>query len=192
MGVSFASGKAESLQANTPYFVFTQITRELIRMLLQESDFMLEQWKKRLLKALNNNGQLIIDLVPELQLIIGEQDEVEELDPIENRNRFLTTFGNFIKTFARKEQPLAVFLDDFQWCDPSSVDLIKYLLTLDEMESLIVVIGYRDNEIKIDHPLYRSLDELQKSDQGCVHNYEAAGSGECRPDYYRYRALQSG
>lgn len=163
--IYFASGKAEPLQVNTPYFVFTQITRELVRILLQESDLMLEQWKRRLLKALNNNGQLIIELVPELQLIIGAQDQVKELEPTENKNRFLTTFGNFFKIFARKERPLVVFLDDFQWCDQSSIALIKYLLTLDDMENLMVVIGYRDNEIQEEHPLYHSLDELQKSDK---------------------------
>ncbi|MBI4858050.1 MAG: AAA family ATPase [Acetobacterium woodii] len=163
--VFFASGKAEQLQVNTPYFVFTQITRELTRMLLQESDLMLDQWKRRLLKALNNNGQLIIDLVPELRLIIGEQDEVKELEPTENRNRFLTTFGNFFKSFARKEQPLAVFLDDFQWCDQASLELVKYLLTFGELDSLIIVIGYRDNEIQENHPLNCSLGELQKMSQ---------------------------
>lgn len=166
--VYFASGKAEPLQVNTPYYVFTQMTRELVRILLQESDLMLEEWKKRLLKALNNNGQLIVDLVPELRLIIGDQDAVEELEPTENRNRFLTTFGNFIKTFAKKEQPLAVFLDDFQWCDQSSVELIKYLLTLDDMNSLMVIIGYRDHEIQQNHPLYRCLEELKKSDQAAT------------------------
>ncbi|WP_303871036.1 AAA family ATPase [Acetobacterium wieringae] len=164
-GVFFVSGKAEQLQVNTPYFVFTQIIRELIRLLLQESDLMLEQWKKHLLEALNNNGQLIIDLVPELRLIIGEQDEIKELEPTESRNRFLTTLGNFFKLFARKEQPLAVFLDDFQWCDQASLELVNYLLTFGEGESLMIVIGYRDNEIQGDHSLSCSLGELQKLDR---------------------------
>jgi predicted ATPase/GAF domain-containing protein len=164
-GVFFAGGKAEPLQVNTPYFVFTQLTRELVRMLLQESDFMLDQWKKRLLKALNNNGQLIINLVPELKLIIGPQEAVGELEPIENKNRFLTTCGNFLKTLTGKEHPLAVFIDDFQWCDASSLELIKQLVTRDDVESLVVVIGYRDNEINEEHPAYPALEEFKKSDK---------------------------
>ncbi|MEQ8198477.1 MAG: AAA family ATPase, partial [Clostridiaceae bacterium] len=158
----FASGKAEQLQINTPYFVFTQVAKELIRMLLQEPDFMLEQWKGRLLKALKNNGQLIINLVAELESVIGTQPKLEELEPKENRNRFLNTFGNFFKVFAQKKHPLTLFFDDLQWCDQSSMELIKYLLSLDDMESFIVVGCYRDNEVIKEHPMYHLFDELRK------------------------------
>ncbi|MHC1685845.1 MAG: diguanylate cyclase [Clostridiaceae bacterium] len=165
LGGFFARGKAEQLQINTPYFVFTQVAKELIRTLLQEPDFILEQWKGRLLKALNNNGQLIMELVPELVSIIGNQPKVEEFEPTENRNRFLNTFGSFFKIFAGQKHPLTVFLDDLQWCDQSSVEFINYLLTLDDMESFMVVGCYRDNEVKEEHPLYNSLNELRKSDK---------------------------
>ncbi len=164
-GGLFASGKAEQLQINTPYFVFTQVAKELIRILLQESDLMLEQWQGRFLKALNNNGQLIMDLVPELVSIIGTQPKVEELEPSENRNRFLNTFGNFFKVFAQKKHPLTIFLDDLQWCDQSSVELIKYLLSFEDMNSFIVVGCYRENEVTEEHPFYHSLDEFLKSDK---------------------------
>lgn len=164
-GGFFASGKAEQLQVNTPYYVFTQAAKELIRMLLQEPDFILEQWKVRLLTALNNNGQLIIDLVPELASIIGAQPKVKELEPTENRNRFLNTFGNFFKIFAQKKHPLTVFLDDLQWCDQSSMELIKYLLSLGDMEGFIVVGCYRDNEVRLGHPMYHLFDELREWDK---------------------------
>ncbi|MBV7274502.1 diguanylate cyclase [Clostridium sp. PL3] len=161
----FARGKAEQLQVNTPYFIFSQIAKELIRTLLQQPDFIIEQWKERLLKALNDNGQLIIDLVPELESIIGAQPKVEELEPTENRNRFLNTVGNCFKVFAIREHPLTVFLDDLQWCDRSSMELIKYLLSLDDMESFIIVGCYRDNEVRSEHPLYHLFYELRKSDK---------------------------
>lgn len=167
-GGVFASGKAEQLQMNTPYFVFTQVAKELIRMLLQEPDFILEQWKERLLKALNNNGQLIIDLVPELKSIIGNQPKVKELEPIENQNRFLSTIGNCFKIFAEKEHPLTILLDDLQWCDQSSLELIKYLLYLDDMESFTIVGCYRDNEVAEEHPLYNLLNEFRKSDKATI------------------------
>lgn len=165
LGGIFASGKAEQIQVNTPYFIFSQVAKELIRMLLQEPDLILQQWKGRLLKALNDNGQLIMDLVPELGAIIGIQPKVEELEPTENRNRFLNTFGNFFKVFAGQTHPLTVFLDDLQWCDLASIKFIEYLLALDDMESFIVVGCYRDNEVMEEHPLYNSLKELQKSDK---------------------------
>jgi len=165
LGGFFASGKAEQLQINTPYFVFTQVAKELIRMLLQEPDLILEQWKGRLLKALNGNSQLIMDLVPELGFIIGIQPKVEELEPTENRNRFLNTFGNFFKVFAGQTHPLTIFLDDLQWCDLASMKFMEYLLALDDMESFIVVGCYRDNEVMEEHPLYNSLNEFRKSDK---------------------------
>jgi diguanylate cyclase (GGDEF)-like protein len=165
LGGFFASGKAEQLQINTPYFVFTQVAKELIRILLQEPNLILEQWKGRLLKALNDNGRLIMDLVPELGAIIGIQPKVEELEPTENRNRFLNTFGNFFKVFADKTHPLTVFLDDLQWCDLASIKFMEYLLALEDMESFIVVGCYRDNEVMEEHPLYNSLNEFRKSDK---------------------------
>jgi predicted ATPase len=168
LGGFFARGKAEKLQINTPYFVFTQVAKELIRMLLQEPNFMLNQWKGRLLKALNNNGQLILDLVPELVSIIGVQPKVEELEPTENCNRFLNTFGSFFKIFAGQKHPLTVFMDDLQWCDQSSVEFIKYLLCRNDMESFIVVGCYRDNEVKEEYPLYHSFNELRKSDKAAT------------------------
>ncbi|WP_411678917.1 diguanylate cyclase domain-containing protein [Clostridium thailandense] len=158
----FASGKAEQLQVNTPYFVFNQVAKELIRMLLQEPDFMLKQWKESLLTALNNNGQLIIDLVPELKSIIGTQPKVEELEPTENRNRFFNIVGNCFKIFAAQKHPLTIFLDDLQWCDQSSMELIKYLLSLDDMESFMIVGCYRDNEVTEEHPLKNLFNELRK------------------------------
>ena len=164
-GGFFAGGKAEQFQRNTPYFVFAQAAKELVGTLLQQPDSLLEQWKERLLGALNDNGRLIIDMVPELTVVIGSQSQVNELGPAEHRNRFLYTFGNFFKTFARKNHPLTLFLDDLQWCDQPSMELVKYLLSRDDIENLLVVCSYRDNELVESHPLYGLLDELQKSDK---------------------------
>lgn len=164
-GGYFAGGKAEQFQRNTPYFVFVQAVKELVGTLLQEPDFLLEQWKERLIKALNDNGRLITDMVPELAAVIGPQPQVNELGPAENQNRFLYTFGNFFKVFARKNHPLTVFLDDLQWCDQPSMELTKYLLSRDDIQGLVMIGCYRDNELTEDHPLYVLLDELQKSDK---------------------------
>jgi len=161
----FAGGKCEQFQRNTPYFVFSQAIKELVETLLQEPDSMLEQWKERLTRTLNDNGRLIIDMVPELAAVIGPQPQVNELGPAENRNRFLYTFGNFFKVFARKNCPLTVFLDDLQWCDQPSMELIKYILSRDDMEGLVMIVCYRDNELTEGHPLYVLLDEIQKSDK---------------------------
>lgn len=159
----FAGGKAEQFQQNTPYFVFVQAVRELVGTLLQQPDSLLEQCRERILFALNGNGRLITDLVPELAAVIGEQPQLNELGPAESRNRFFNTFANFFRVFTRKNHPLTLFLDDLQWCDLPSMEVIKYLMSRDDMKNLLLISCYRDNELTEGHSLYPLLDELQKS-----------------------------
>ena len=163
LGGIFVRGKAEQLQKNTPYYVFIQVAKELIGIILQERDLQLEQWKERLIKALNSNGLLITDIVPELEAIIGVQPILSELGPAENRNRLLYTFSNFFKIFAEENNPLTVFLDDLQWCDQPSMEMIKYMLSIDEIENLLVIGCFRDNELTEGHPLHLLLEELQNA-----------------------------
>lgn len=160
----FTSGKAEQFQRNTPYFVFAQAMKDLVETLIQAPDSELEQWKESLLNALNDNGRLITDIVPELIALIGPQPQVSELGPAENRNRFLYTYGSFIKVFTQKNHPLTLFLDDLQWSDRPSLELIKYLLNRDDLESFMMICSYRDNELTAGHPSHLLLDEFLESE----------------------------
>ncbi|NLL05270.1 MAG: AAA family ATPase [Clostridiaceae bacterium] len=157
----FISGKFNQFEKNIPYYGITQAFKELIKQLLTQSQHSLDSWKQRILDALGNNGQVIIDILPELEQIIGPQAQLAELNPLEAQNRFQMTFRDFIKVFAAPEHPLVVFLDDLQWSDTSTLDLIKYILLSGNSQHILFIGAYRDNEVQTGHPLLLLMDELR-------------------------------
>src|SRR5205807_3883269 len=112
-------------------------------------------------EALGPNGQLIVTLVPALELVIGKQSTVADLPPEDAKNRFHMVFRRFLGVFARKEHPLALFLDDLQWLDRATLDLIERLVTHSEVRHLLLVGAYRDNEVGPAHPLLRMLEAIR-------------------------------
>ena len=133
-----------------------------MRPLLGKSDAELARWREALLEALGPNGRLMADLIPELKLIIGEQPPVPELEPQQAQRRFQLVFRRFIGVFARAEHPLALFLDDLQWLDAATLDLLEDLLTQADVRHLLLIGAYRDNEVDAAHPLMRKLDSHSK------------------------------
>ena len=126
-----------------------------------KSDAELGRWRDALREALGPNGRLMVDLVPELKLIIGEQPPVPELPPQDAQRRFQLVFRRFIGVFARPEHPLALFLDDLQWLDAATLDLLEDLLTQPDVQHLLLIGAYRDNEVTAAHPLMRTLDAIR-------------------------------
>src|ERR1700719_3443222 len=106
---------------------------------------------------------LMVDLVPELRLIIGEQSPVPDLPPRDAQHRFRLVFQRFIGVFARPEHPLALFLDDLQWLDAATLDLLEDLLTQPDVDHLLLIGAYRDNEVDSAHPLLRKLEAIRQS-----------------------------
>jgi PAS domain S-box-containing protein len=157
----FASGKFDQRKRDVPCAALAQAFQNLVRPLLGKSDTELSGWRRDLLEAVGANGQLIIDLIPELELIIGEQQPVAELSPQHAQGRFQRVFERFIGVFARSEHPLALFLDDLQWLDAATLDLLEDLLTRSELKHLMVIGAYRDNEVDAAHPLTRMLDAIE-------------------------------
>ena len=158
----FISGKFDQLKKSTPYVPLIQAFQQLIRQILSESDAQISTWKENLLKALGPNGRVMIEVIPELELIIGSQPEVPTLGPTENVNRFNYVFENFINTFAAEDHPLVIFLDDLQWADAASLKLIEMFITV-KAEYLYLIGAYRDNEVDSAHPLMRTIEEIEKS-----------------------------
>ena len=158
----FISGKFDQLKKGTPYVPLIQAFQQLIRQILTESDAQISVWKEELLKALGPNGRVMIEVIPELELIIGSQPEVPTLGPAENVNRFNYVFENFINTFASEDHPLAIFLDDLQWADAASLNLIEMFITV-KSEYLYLIGAYRDNEVDPAHPLTHTMEEIKKS-----------------------------
>jgi predicted ATPase len=157
----FASGKFDQYKRDIPYATLVQAFQSLVRPLLGKSDTELSRWREDILDALGPNGRLIIDLVPELGLIIGDQPPLPELPPQEARRRFQLVFQRFIGVFARPEHPLVLFLDDLQWLDAATLDLLEVLLTRSSLQHVMLIGAYRDNEVDADHPLTRKLDAIR-------------------------------
>ncbi len=157
----FASGKFDQYKRDIPYTTLAQAFQSLVRYLLGKSDAELSGWRDALVEALGPNGPLMIDLVPELKLIIGDQPPVPQLAPQDARRRFQLVFRRFIGVFARQEHPLALFLDDLQWLDAATLDLLEDLLTPPGVPHLMLIGAYRDNEVTAAHPLKQKLEAIE-------------------------------
>jgi PAS domain S-box-containing protein len=157
----FASGKFDQYKRDIPYATLAQAFQRLIRSLLAKSEAELGRWRKMLLQALEPHGELIVDLVPELKLIVGVQKPVPELPAPDAQRRFQLLIRRFIGVFARPEHPLALFLDDLQWLDAATLDLLEDLLTHDGVSHLLLIGAFRDNEVDASHPLMRKLGSIK-------------------------------
>src|SRR4029077_18888149 len=118
----FAAGKFDQYKRNIPYATLAQAFQSLVHQILGKSDSEMSEWRSALLEALGPNGQLMVNLIPELALIIGEQPRVADLPPQDRQTRFQQVFRRFLGVFARAEHPLALFLDDLQWLDTATLD----------------------------------------------------------------------
>ncbi|WP_147155753.1 ATP-binding protein, partial [Reyranella soli] len=159
----FASGKSDQYKRDIPHASLAQAFQSLIRRLLSQNEEDLRKWQDALREALGQNGLLLVDLVPELRHVIGEQPPVPELPPQEAQRRLQIVFRRFIGVFARPEHPLALFLDDMQWLDVATLDLLEDLLTRSDLQHLLLIGAYRDNEVDATHPLVRKLEAIREA-----------------------------
>jgi PAS domain S-box-containing protein len=159
----FASGKFDQYKRDIPYATLAQAFQSLIRPLLSRDEAELSQWRERLREALEPNGLLMLELVPELKYIIGDQPPVPALPPQDAQARFQLVFRRFIGVFARPEHPLALFLDDLQWLDAATLDLLEDLLAQSDLRHLLLIGAYRDNEVSATHPLIRKLSVIRQA-----------------------------
>jgi predicted ATPase len=159
----FASGKFDQYKRDIPYATLVQALQSLVRPLLSKSEAELRDWRDALKKALGTNGLLMVDLVPELKFVIGEQSPVPAFPPQDAQRRFQLVFRRFISVFARPEHPLVLFLDDLQWLDAATLDLIEDLLSHRDVRHLMLIGAYRDNEVDSAHPLTRKLEAIRNA-----------------------------
>lgn len=157
----FASGKFDQYQQGVPYATLAHAFKGLIQGLLGKSEVEIVGWRHALTEALGGNGRLITSLVPELELVIGPQSQVPELDASQAKARFQLVFNRFVSVFARAEHPLVLFLDDLQWLDAATLDLIQNLLTQQDVGHLLLIGAYRSNEVGPDHPLRRKIEAVR-------------------------------
>lgn len=159
----FISGKFEQFKRNIPYYSIIQAFQQLIKQILTESEEQISEWREKIHQAISPNGQVIIDVIPELELIIGKQPPVPELPSQESQNRLILYFKNFIRTFTDTGYPLTIFLDDLQWIDLPSLNLIEIFMTDSETKHLLLIAAFRDDEVDSGHPLLNTIDKIQKA-----------------------------
>jgi predicted ATPase/signal transduction histidine kinase len=159
----FIKGKFDQFNRNIPFSAFVQAFRDLMGQLLSASDQQLKNWQTQILQAVGDNGQVIIEVIPELERIIGPQPPALELSGTAAQNRFNLLFQNFIRVFTKPEHPLVMFLDDLQWADSASLRLMQLLVAESATGYLLVIGAYRDNEVFAAHPLMLTLDAMAKA-----------------------------
>ncbi|MBW4513558.1 MAG: diguanylate cyclase [Scytonematopsis contorta HA4267-MV1] len=160
----FITGKFDQFKRDIPYAALIQAFQELIRQLLTENEQQIAVWKNKILEALDANGQVVIDVIPSVELIIGSQPDVPKLGATESENRFNRVFQQFVNVFCQPEHPLVIFLDDLQWADSASLKLIRLLITDNSSQYLFIIGAYRDNEVNPTHPLIQTLEKLRQTD----------------------------
>ncbi len=159
---NFGAGKFDPLQKSTPYSAFIHALSQFVGYLLKEDAESLSAWKSKICRAIGLNGKVLIDVIPTLELIIGPQPAIPRVRPAEAKNRFNLVFSAFINAVSQKEHPLVLFIDDLQWVDFASLNLIKHLMTDTSINYLFLIGAYRDNEVDALHPLRNALREISE------------------------------
>ena len=163
----FIKGKFDQFNSNIPFSAFVHAFHSLVGQLLSESDCELANWRTKILTELGKNGQVLIEVLPELERIIGKQPTPPELFGNAAQNRLNLLFQKFISVFTTPAHPLVIFLDDLQWADSASLALLNLMMTNEGMSYLLVLGSYRDNEVLVAHPLMLTLEGIKK-DQATI------------------------
>lgn len=166
---NFISGKFDQFKKDIPYYAFIEAIQEFIKNLLTESDDRIQFWRQRITRILGENAGLITEVIPHLSVIIGKQPPTPKLQPAEQETRFYMVLLDFIYAFSTLSNPLVIFLDDLQWADYSSLNLVKRILENPRQESILILGAYRDNEVEKGHPLLLTLKQIEES-KGKVYN----------------------
>ncbi|KYC43850.1 PAS domain S-box protein [Scytonema hofmannii PCC 7110] len=164
---NFISGKFDQYQRNIPYYAISQAFNSLCDRILTETAAVLNEWQEKILTAVGNNGQVLIDFIPNLERVIGSQPPVVEVGVQEAQNRFNFVCQNFIRVIAQPEHPLVLFIDDLQWADRTSLSLLKTIISDRTLQHILIIGAYRDNEVDATHPLMGILEEI-KQEQGII------------------------
>src|SRR5258708_8399830 len=159
----FISGKFDQHKRDIPYATLAQAFETLVRQILGKNELEVGRWRDAIRDAVGLNGQLVVNLIPKLELMIGKQAPAAWLSPPQAQNRFQAVFRAFLGVFARKEHPVALFLDDLQWLDAATLKLLQHLVTHSDVRHFLLIGAYRDNEVNPSHPLMLGLDSIRKA-----------------------------
>ncbi|MCC3424442.1 MAG: AAA family ATPase [Microcoleus sp. PH2017_01_SCD_O_A] len=159
----FIDSKFEKFKRDIPYAFLLQAFQDLLQQILTETAAKVLVWKQKILNALGSNCQVIIEVIPEVELIVGSQPSVPDLGSNESQNRFNLVFQKFIRIFTQKAHPLVIFLDDLQWIDSASLKLIQLLATDMASQYLLIIGAYRESEVDANHPVMLAAETIRKA-----------------------------
>ncbi len=159
----FIDSKFEQFKRDIPYSFLLEAFQDLLRQILTETAAKVQVWRQKILNAIGGNCQVIIEVIPEVELIVGPQPPVPDLGANESQNRFNLVFQKFIRVFTQKEHPLVIFLDDLQWVDSASLKLIQLLATNLESQYLLIIGAYREQEVDANHPVMLTAEAIRKA-----------------------------
>ncbi|OJH42589.1 trifunctional serine/threonine-protein kinase/ATP-binding protein/sensor histidine kinase [Cystobacter ferrugineus] len=159
----FLSGKFDQFQQDVPYVTLAQTLRGLVQQVLAGSEEELARWREQVNRAWEGRGRMLVDLVPQLEVLVGPQPALQEVPPREAQRQLHWVVRQFSSVFATRERPMVVFLDDLQWADLASLQLLAHLLSGPEALPVLWIGAYRDNEVKPSHPLLLALEEVREA-----------------------------
>ena len=159
----FCSGKFDQFQRATPHFAFIEAFRDLVDTLLTQDETRLATLRARLAEALGEEGRVLTNVLPNLEHIVGVQPPVREVGGAEAQNRFHYVFRKFVRALCTADHPVVIFIDDLQWADSASLDLLSVLMTDPELGHLLLICAYRENEVDSTHPFIRTVDEIEEA-----------------------------
>jgi|JI10StandDraft_1071094.scaffolds.fasta_scaffold15603_2 histidine kinase len=158
----FISGEYEQFTKSLPFSGLIKAFSNLIQILLTETSEEIENWRRRIVSQLGSNAKIVVDVIPQLELIIGEQQSVAALDSQENATRFYSVFQSFIRVFCTLNHPLILFLDDLQWIDTASLQMIKNLMSDTSLRYIFIILSFRTSEESQNHSFLDMIDSLKK------------------------------
>jgi len=162
----FISGKFDQFRKDKPYSAITEAFQGFVKQILSESKEKIRYWKEIIVQSVGDNGRIITDLFPYIELIIGPQPVLEVLDPEASKHRFRFVFERFVSVFPSIHHPVVMVLDDLQWADTASLELLKIITTNEEVNHFYVIGSYRNNEVGEGHPLNHTIDEIEATGLG--------------------------
>ncbi len=157
----FLKGKFNEYETNVPFQALLQAFRDFAKSIITQEDETIQYWRKLILDAVGGNGRLLIDSIPEFEIILGEQSPLPDLPPTEAQSRFRITIQNFVRTISRPNHPLVIFLDDLQWADAASLNMMRLLLSMEGNSCFLIIGAYRDNEVNEIHPFRATINQLK-------------------------------
>ncbi len=158
----FIEGKFDQFQKSVPYYAWIQAFKSWVNQILSESSDRLRFWRNKILKAVGGNGKILTDVIPSLEFVIGVQTVVPELGATEAQNRFNYVFQSFVNIISKKDHPVVLFIDDWQWADTASLELLKIILENYEQDYLLLLGAYRSNEVTETHSLALAIEEMER------------------------------